>query len=55
MPALDYQVKREKAIEFLGKRWVLHPARRIQKLDRPLKSRGSDVSETCARIRKGLK
>ena len=55
MPALDYQAKREKAIEFLGKRWVLHPARRIQKLDRPLKSRGSDVQETFRRIQKGMK
>ena len=50
-----YERKLESAVEWLGRRWVLHPARRIQKLDRPLKSRGADLAETFKRIQKGIR
>ena len=49
-----YEQKLEAAKNWLGKRYCLHAARRVPKLDRPLKSRGADLQETFKRIQKGM-
>lgn len=42
--------KRAAALRWLGQRWVLHPANRVKRLDKPLPPL-ADVAATLARVR----
>jgi hypothetical protein len=35
-PVVIRKLKRERAIEILGRRWLLHPANRVRRLPQPI-------------------
>lgn len=48
------QKKLDQAIDWLGERWVLHPARRVQKGNYEQKVMRCDVAATFKRLQKQM-
>ncbi|MDE2020585.1 MAG: hypothetical protein KGJ13_09645 [Patescibacteria group bacterium] len=53
---MSHQQKIEKAIVYLGPRWICHPSRRIERLKEAQQSdiHKADVAATIKRVRKAM-